>query len=578
MRTSKIDGAIGKAIAVSIVASLVSGVAGSDCAPLPVVSQIRNVTLPNGAISRGIAWSLGTPAQELAFSPRWPISNLLVWGTDGLCDKPELSANVCITWRGGRYEPGSSESGQPLEENSIPFEPNSFTRKVLDFWSDTLTINKNMSISNFAIGMPNRDLSASGHQPLSGIGLGPNSAILGTLKSGGKIASRTWSMFYGWMGAEEETQRDGSFVLGGYDRAKTSGRAYPFDMADGCESRLVVTISDVTLNFPNGTNESLFDDAMTACITPHFPVLLSLEESQVIKMTTAMGATTSKSFGLLYEGERFKSASEAYAGDLTIRLDSGPSIRIPNHQLVQPERVIDKSTGKLSVNGEERVLAIKNFGKDKATMPSLGKQFLSAAYLMANLDAETFTLWEADATKKGDEEAELVAVDGEGNELTDFCSTALTSGPPQSSPTKSPTGGSSDSNEQDGEGGEEEQEKDRGGEEGGGKGLSAGAIAGISVGVAVLAVALAIIAFLFARRRRRQRHAAMTASFSAAAAPAAAQGYHADPTMVKAEMHANSLSSPSSPFGKSELSGSSSPQYLDGNPSFARPSPPHEMP
>jgi len=59
--------------------------ASAECAPYPLSTKIRNVTLSNGQVSRGIALSVGTPEQDFAFLPQWycidpslPISSLSV--------------------------------------------------------------------------------------------------------------------------------------------------------------------------------------------------------------------------------------------------------------------------------------------------------------------------------------------------------------------------------------------------------------------------------------------------------------------------------------------------------------------
>ncbi|RAL58481.1 hypothetical protein DID88_005185 [Monilinia fructigena] len=47
-----------------------------------------------------------------------------------------------------------------------------------------------------------------------------------------------------------------------------------------------------------------------------------------------------------------------YAGDLTIELDSGISVRIPNDQLVVPNLSIDHTTGAMIANASEPELVL----------------------------------------------------------------------------------------------------------------------------------------------------------------------------------------------------------------------------
>jgi hypothetical protein len=64
-------GSRGPAVLLLAMASMSITTAESDCSPLPIVSPIREVTLSNGRTARGMALSIGTPEQELAFLPRW---------------------------------------------------------------------------------------------------------------------------------------------------------------------------------------------------------------------------------------------------------------------------------------------------------------------------------------------------------------------------------------------------------------------------------------------------------------------------------------------------------------------------
>lgn len=89
-------------------------------------------------------------------------------------------------------------------------------------------------------------------------------------------------MFWGLDGPNKHSQMDGTFVIGGYDRAKVSGPNYTAPLANDkeCDTQMLVTISDLILNFANGTNASLFNGtrnaALKACIDPSYPVLMTL--------------------------------------------------------------------------------------------------------------------------------------------------------------------------------------------------------------------------------------------------------------------------------------------------------------
>ena len=85
-----------------------------------------------------------------------------------------------------------------------------------------------------------------------------------------------------------------------------------------------------------------------------------------------------------------------FHGDLTFYLDSGLEIRVPNNQFVFPEAEIDKA-GSRVLNQTQQSILINDI-EDEALI--LGRYFLTAAYLMVNQDAGTFTLWKANVAEE----------------------------------------------------------------------------------------------------------------------------------------------------------------------------------
>lgn len=53
------------------------GVMSADCVPYPIAAPITNVSLSNGHVARGVALSVGTPAQDFAFLPQWSVQPCL---------------------------------------------------------------------------------------------------------------------------------------------------------------------------------------------------------------------------------------------------------------------------------------------------------------------------------------------------------------------------------------------------------------------------------------------------------------------------------------------------------------------
>ena len=75
---------------------------------------------------------------------------------------------------------------------------------------------------------------------------------------------------------------DGQIVFGGYDAAKVSGTNYTMPLApprQECHSSMSVTISDISLGFPNGTTTSITSpNIIIACILPHYPLIVTLPQ------------------------------------------------------------------------------------------------------------------------------------------------------------------------------------------------------------------------------------------------------------------------------------------------------------
>ena len=348
----------------------------------------------------------------------------MVYGTNGYCTSPTFDkSDGCTTWRGGQYDKVASTTRKFVDSKTRPGDSGLYP--VMDFVADTVSISGNISLHDVPLGIPLADWNQQGYHPLMAFGLGKKSTILSALISSGDIVSRTWSMFYGWTGDTVRSQLDGTFVFGGYDKAKVVGDGFSIAMTDNeaCDSGLMVTIEDMILNFPNGTTESLFEfssDSISACIMPDYPVLMTIPLDPYFNKFQNLTDTwlDDRSFGLAYYSMLYSSDDEPYQGDLTFKIQSGPSIRISNDQLVVSEKKVDSSTGALASNATSRNLILNPVQQINAKdMPKLGRQFLSAAYLMVNQDAQRFTLWPANPTNA----QELVAIDKDGQEVTEFC-------------------------------------------------------------------------------------------------------------------------------------------------------------
>ncbi|OTA79564.1 hypothetical protein M434DRAFT_402045 [Hypoxylon sp. CO27-5] len=472
-------------ITLLVIASSLSVRASDACSPSPIAIRIGNVTLANHQVARGAEIHVGDPPQAFAFLPQWPYNTSFVYGIDGHCtfkrDAP--TRDGCTTIRGGAYDAFASKTRQTAYPDDFQTENAPFPETSLA--ADNLKINEDLTLAEFPLGVALNDWGAEGYHPMASIGLGTNSTFLNKLQESGKIASRTWSFFWGRNGGSSTSQMDGSLVLGGYDRAKlSSGERYLETLQNStspCATQMIVTITDMVLNFPNGTDVSIFpgslSTALRACIVPDYPVLMTLPTEPFVNNffeLTGGAGDHERSFGINYFALRYSADEKRYDGDMTIKFQSGLAVRVPNDQLVVPDIDINPTTGELIANYTNPDLVINGIQNINANdMPQLGRQFLSSAYLMVNQDAGQFSLWAANPATGED----LVAVDANNADITAPCASSAPTIIDSSSSSPSPEHASSS---------------------------SAGTIAGAVVGSVGGLVILAILAFWFIKRRREK--------------------------------------------------------------------------
>lgn len=152
-----------------------------------------------------------------------------------------------------------------------------------------------------------------------------------------------------------------------------------------------------------------------------------------------------------------------FDGDITFELDSGLAIRVPNDQYVVPFVTIDRNSSRI-FNESQREVLIASLADQPAT---LGRYFLTAAYLMVNQDAGTFSIWQANPSKSTD----IVAMTNKSSATR--CDNSA-------SPARSLS--------------PEESKMSR---------MSDGALAGVIVGVIVFVIMLGLGVFFSLQRRKR---------------------------------------------------------------------------
>ncbi|KAK3684161.1 aspartic peptidase domain-containing protein [Podospora appendiculata] len=493
---------------------------------LPITDVQVDPAVPH-SLMKCIPMRLGTPPQDILVLP-WPeLNNTYIYDQQADCD-PSVVWNdeICFVRRGGYFiETNSStfskfpdmvSSGSATQEiNTDGIELG--VRKLLSTslaGTDHISLSPQTKPSSFIsipIGIP-RLRWDNGYTTLHALGLGSNSTALNALVQAGQIPSRVWSIFWGRMWTKDGAM-DGSVVLGGYDSDKVIGAnlTQPLDYTDtGCWTGMKVTVSNLLVNFRNGTDVNILprNSAIQCCIVPQRQLLLEAPGSIVDDFEAAVQMKSiGPSFGLHWSAQLFNTSS-LFDGDITFVFNTGLQIRVPNNQFLVPFVDIARNGSRI-IDWSKRELLMNGLADQPAT---LGRYFFTAAYLMVDHDAGTFTTWQANPSNSSTltsvlpRSAENCTAGGAGG---DGSTTGKTNG------TSSDNGG--DSNHS-----------------GSGTGSSSnpspppsrniGIIVGAVVG-GISFVAFAIVAFLVYRRRKRASFAKMDSSRPTNNRPPRAEGF-----------------------------------------------------
>ncbi|KAB8067374.1 aspartic peptidase domain-containing protein [Aspergillus leporis] len=455
----------------SMVRRTLGGCPGSNVVTLPY----GNVTVLDASVRRGIPIDLGTPPQPVAMVAAGYANNTFLWDDTHGCDVREQYDQSCIVGRGGIFWVNKSSTWSDIAKPNITAQDT--TMQGFGFTgtpprgADILHLNDSYSLYDFPVA------TTKGGITMNSLGLGRDSTFLQTLVKKGAIISKTWSLFYGLTGADEDAQMDGTAVFGGYDQAKTKGdnQTFRLNYDVDCRTGMVATITSIDVGFDNGTEQNAFASQINMCLDPSFEIL-SFTPSIVNTLKTKFGG---KSFGtstgrahngLLYNTE------DAFTGNISVTLNRKLKITVPNKQLVVPDYVVLGNETVFSDTSREVLVGVPTGGDQPEWMTYLGQPFFTAAYLMVNHDLGTFSVWQSNPTYDED----YHAIDSTGSVCKEEVNAPTTS----SNTTVSPA--ISDFPHQ-------------------GQVLSTGVIVGIVVGaVGVVAFIAAFLAMFFYRRRVRK--------------------------------------------------------------------------
>ncbi|EAQ84250.1 hypothetical protein CHGG_10654 [Chaetomium globosum CBS 148.51] len=427
-----------------------------------------------------------------------------------VCTHPEYKEEICRVRRGGHYHEAESTSftkttdlidagGAPVEINILGSEsgiPKLVSSSLAG--TDRFAAGDKEPVT-LPVGIPR--LQWDGGFTIShALGLGPNSTYLNALVAARQIPSRVWSIFWGrmWTGSAD---MDGGIVLGGYDKEKVIGKNFTaqLDYSEnmGCWTGMRVIIVDVIANFPYGADVSIMSGNLPvrSCIVPQrqllweVPADIATELRKKTGLVSSSPAMSQTAFHALATMLNTTATGLVFDGDLTFVLSSGLRIRVPNNQLIVPRIGYAEDGSRVIDQSQKDLLVYSVTGNQPST---LGRYLVTAAYLMINHEAGTFTMWQGNPSRK----STLVPV----SQTSEQCS-----------PESSGDGlGTTDNGNMDGggrggssgnSGGQNEPESDPTTE----TSVSVGTIVGAAVGGAAgLACIVALVVFCLWKRRRQR--------------------------------------------------------------------------
>ena len=233
------------------------------------------------------------------------LNNTVIYDNTSECGG--TTALQCETVRGGTFDEDKSSTWQAsISQDKSGASPDPNADVGSDLWgSDNFDVNSSFSLPKFPFA-----IARTSDYPMNSIGLGLNSTFLNALNASAAISSRTWGVFMGLAGAIPAQQMDGSLIIGGYDAAKVVGPniTQNFTIDQGCSSNLIVNVTDITMNLPNGSTVDILPTGIKACIRPDYPILSFSDSVWRTFSGAAGGAYLNRSYGLNVWGVDYEAA------------------------------------------------------------------------------------------------------------------------------------------------------------------------------------------------------------------------------------------------------------------------------
>jgi hypothetical protein len=132
---------------------------------------------------------------------------------------------------------------------------------------------------------------------------------------------------------------------------------------------------------------------------------------------------------------RIQAYISSYGGDLSLVLDGTSKFTLSNDILILPQEYVTSDGAFRTDSSAPGILFAPTSNDNVNDVSIIGKPFFSAAYIMVDLDAETWTLWQANATT----DTRLVSVGEECAENSKVNTSPPKIAPPGAVPTNGTT-------------------------------------------------------------------------------------------------------------------------------------------
>ena len=371
-----------------------------------ILTYSQNCTIDendaSGIFSTGILLSLSD--QDMCFTPSTVTNNTIAIGKDVCASDENLSLAQCASLHGRLFDIDSAKEKKEYTEEALSeLAPDPGWETVMNPYkafsaAGSATLRLPGAAVTMTIAVQNEGVNFTGHH----LGLGPEAPIFSALDAQDVISARVFGLNVGQRSSSSGQPSQGNLIIGGIDNQRTAGSMYEFDMTEysvNLNDRvcpLQVEMVGMTLQIPGEEDETLISESQPAqaCLEGYDGKIrlppIPLDTFQRLTGYYASDIELDQSNfalvepGLLYNGPKF-------AGSLTVTLKGGLEVKIPNSELCQPARALDRDGQYVSLGNISEVNIYNRSAPLNAAV--LGRAFLSQIYLAVNYDKKKFRLY-----------------------------------------------------------------------------------------------------------------------------------------------------------------------------------------